>query len=1001
MIQVRLTRCTCLLLFLCAAGTRGRPAYAQSSPQQFEGKIIANIAFVPPQQPLAPAELNQILPLKRGGPLRMEDVRATIERLFATGRYADIQVEAEPIGNQAIVRIITRNSWFIGRVAAEGSISDPPNGAQLVNATRLDLGQPYTEEKLAQAQQDLKTLLEENGMYSGAVQPRFEYDSATQQVNLTFVVDSGRRARFTTPELKGELKMPAARIVSATKWRRWLPLRRILSTWKPVTQTRVRHGVEGVASLYQKADMLEAKVSLEGKAFDSDSNTVKPTLEIDAGPKVEIKTIGADISRKKLREYVPVYEERTVDRDLLAEGERNLVDYLQSRGFFEAQVAVKEQRVRNDRAEIDYIVNPGKRHRLVFIGIQGNRYFTTSTIRERMFLLKASFPQWRHGRYSEGLLRRDEEAIANLYRSNGFRDVAVTSRVQDDYKGKPGDIAVFIDISEGPQWFVAALQVDGIAQVDKAAVIATLSSTDGQPFSEFSVAVDRDTILAFYFTSGFSNATFEWSSTPAAEPQRVNLRYVIKEGQRQYVREVLIDGLKVTRPSLVNHNILLNPGDPLSPLKMTDTQRRLYDLGVFAKVDTAIQNPDGDTPSKYVLYQMYEASRYSVAAGVGAEFAKIGGCQAGCLEAPAGKAGFAPRVSLDATRLNLFGLGHSLGFRSRVSTLDRRGLLNYTAPRIQNIEGLNLSFTALWNDTRDVRTFSARRLEGSIQLSERLSKPTTVFYRYSYRRISVSSLNISPLLAPTLAAPARVGMLSLTLIQDRRDDPVDTHKGIYNTLDVGLAERIFGSQKNFSRLLARNATYHPIGKKLVVARDTSFGSLKPFRFSGSELESIPLPERLFSGGGTSHRGFPENQAGPRDPNTGFPLGGTALLFNQTELRFPLSGDTVSAVLFHDAGNVYSSLSKISLRVGQKNEKDFDYMVHAVGLGIRYRTPVGPVRVDLAYSINPPRFFGFKGSREELFGAGPNPCAPGSALLDRCTVQSIGHFQFFFSIGQTF
>jgi len=244
-------------------------------------------------------------------------------------------------------------------------------------------------------------------------------------------------------------------------------------------------------------------------------------------------------------------------------------------------------------------------------------------------------------------------------------------------------------------------------------------------------------------------------------------------------------------------------------------------------------------------------------------------------------------------------------------------------------------------------------------------------------------------------------MLSLTLIQDRRDDPVESHKGIYNTLDVGLAEHIFGSQKNFSRFLGRNATYHPLGKKLVLARDTSFGSLKPFRFSGPELEAIPLPERFFSGGGTSHRGFPENQAGPRDPNTGFPLGGTALVFNQTELRFPLIGDNISGVLFHDAGNVYSTLSKISFRVGQKNEKDFDYMVHAVGLGIRYRTPVGPVRIDLAYSINPPRFFGFKGNREDLFNAGPNPCALGSPLVDRCVVQNISHFQFFFSIGQTF
>jgi outer membrane protein insertion porin family len=993
------TRCT-FFLFLVTVATAAN---------SFEGQTIVSIQFDPAEQPLESAELHDILPLKTKTPLRMADVRAAIERLYATGRYADIRVDAEPAAGGVLVRIVTRNRWFIGRVAAEGAVTGPPNSGQLVNATRLDLGEPYSPEKLEQARADVRKLLEENGLYLGDVLPRFDYDPATQQVNLTFVIGSSRRARFTSPELKGDLKMPADTVVAATKWRRWLPLRWLYGTWKPVTQARTRHGVESVAARYQKDKRLEAKVNLESMTHDSDTNTVKPTLHIDAGPKVEIKTVGVKIPAKKLQEYVPVYEEHTVDRDLLVEGERNLVDYLQSQGFFEAEAVFKQQRVRNDQSEIDYVINPGKRHRLVYIEIRGNHYFTTETIRERMFLQTASLLQFRHGRYSASLLRQDTESITNLYKSNGFREAVVSSRTADDYQGKSGDIAVFIEIQEGPQWFVASLDLQGVAHLSKEAILATLSSTAGQPFTEFNVAVDRDTILARYFSEGFPNANFEWSSTPAAQANQVNLKYVVKEGGQQFVREVLTDGARITRSTLINRNILLNPGEPLSPIKMTETQRRLYDLGVFAKVDTAIQDPEGETQSKYVLYQMYEASRYSVAAGFGAYLGKIGGCTAGCLSAPAGATGFAPRVSLDVTRLNMFGLGHSLSFRSRVSTLDRRGLLNYSAPRIRNREGLNLSFTALWDDIRDVKTFTARRIEGSVQLSQRLSKATTFFYRYSYRRVSVGSLNISPLLAPSLAAAVRVGMPSFNVIQDRRDDPVETHKGIYNTIDVGLADRVFGSQRNFSRFLARNATYHPLGKKVVLARDTSIGVLHAYHFTGEELEAIPLAERFFAGGGTSHRGFPENQAGPRDLNTGFPLGGTALLFNQTELRFPLIGDNIRGVLFHDAGNVYSSLGNISFgviqsfQVEKRNLHDFDYMVHAAGFGVRYKTPVGPVRVDLGYSINSPRFFGFKGSQSDFFNAGPTPCTPvpGMPLAQQCVVQRISHFQFFFSIGQTF
>jgi outer membrane protein assembly complex protein YaeT len=760
-------------------------------------------------------------------------------------------------------------------------------------------------------------------------------------------------------------------------------------------------GIEGVRAEYQQENRLEAKVALDSLKYDPGTNSALPTLRIDAGPHIEVRTTGAKVSQRKLRRLVPVFEEHAVDHDLLVEGARNLRDYFQSNGYFDADVQFKEEGVVDDKSSIDYLVSTGKRHRLVAIEIRGNRYFDAETIRERLFLQKASFLQFPHGRYSESLLSRDEDSIVNLYQSNGFRDVRVTHRLEDNYRGKAGDMAVSLTIDEGPQYFVNHLEVEGIRSLDQAAILSTLNSTEDQPFSESNVAVDRDTILAHYFDNGFPNATFEWSSNPAGKPHLVDLRFTVGEGNEESVREVLINqgALKTTRPSLVYRNLHLNPGDPLSPTAITETQRRLYDLGVFSRVDTAIQNPDGESSRKYVLYEMEEARRYSFAVGLGAQLTRIGGCTT-CLDAPAGQTGFSPRVSLDFTRSDLWGLAHSISLRTRISTLERRALLTYTWPHFHNQDRLNVSFTGLYEDSNDINTFSYKREEGSAQLSQRISKATTLFYRYTYRRVSIdqATLKITPFLIPLLSQPVRLGLISGGFIQDRRDDPVDPHKGIYTTLDVGLAEHFVGSQRNFLRFLARNSTYHPIGKKLVLARSTEFGDIYAFRYAGNVLDAIPLPERFFGGGGTSNRGFPENQAGPRDPVTGFPLGGTAVLFNQTELRFPLVGDNIAGVLFHDCGNAYSSLGNLSFRVSQRNLQDFDYMVHAVGFGIRYRTPVGPIRVDLAYSINPPRFFGFKGSLQDLINAGVNPCA---GAASQCVVQSVSHFQYFFSIGQTF
>ncbi len=632
------------------------------------------------------------------------------------------------------------------------------------------------------------------------------------------------------------------------------------------------------------------------------------------------------------------------------------------------------------------------------IAIKGNEYFTTDVIRERMFLQTARRLQFPHGRFSENLLRRDRDTIINLYESNGFRDVKVTSHTVDNDRGKINDLNVTITIDEGPQYLVNHVEITGMEKLDKSRIANKLSSVEGQPFSEFNVAVDRDTILAQYFDNGFPRATFEWNSKPAAQPHRIDLVFTIHENQQEFVRAVVVTGLKITNPSLVSRNLLLNPGDPLSPTAMTNTQRRLYELGVFAKVDAAIENPDGETTRKFVLFNMEEAARYSMAFGVGAEVGRIGGCQT-CLDAPAGTTGFSPRVSWDVTRNNIWGLGHSLTLSTRVSTLEKRALLAYNWPRFQGNDRLTLTFSALYLDSRDVRTFTSKREEVAVQLFQRLTKASTLFYRYSYRRVSVdeATLKISPLLINLLSQPVRVGILSVGWVLDRRDDPVDPHKGVYNTIDIGVAEHMIGSDVNFARFLLRNATYHPIGKRLVLARSTQIGDIYAFHPNGDALNAIPLPERFFGGGGTSNRGFPENQAGPRDFNTGFPVGGTALLFNQTEMRFPLVGDNIGGVLFHDVGNIYSTAGSFSLRQTQRNIQDFNYMVHAVGIGVRYRTPVGPLRVDLGYSINPPNFFGFKGTQQDLLNAGVNPCL-NSPL---CVVQNISHFQYFFSIGQTF
>lgn len=971
------------------------PLIAQEHP--LEGRQITAIRFDPSVEILHRKDLEAALSdLKPGAPLRMRNVRSTIEKLYRSGRFEDIQVDAQPRDASVELTFLVKPAAFVRNVAVEG-VQEPPSRGQLHNATKLQLGERLYEPQIRQSVESLLEILRSNGFYLAKVVPE-RIERPMQQVDITFRVEPGARARYAPPAVRGTPLKPVSDLIRTSRWKRWLGV----GPWQAVTDARTQQGLDRIRRSYQKRDYLETRVNLDQMEYREAENRVVPHLTIESGPRVTVRTRGYKISRGKLRELVPVFQELTVDRDLLVEGKREITEYLQSRGYFEAQVDFGEQLEQAGSEVIEYSIFPGARHKLVHVGIEGNRYFDDATLRERMYTTPASFLRFRRGRFSQDFLRRDSNAIRTLYQTNGFRDVRVTTAVEDDHRGRENEVAAVFTIEEGPQWFVSKLEIEGVDKATEEDLRSMLQSLEGQPYSEINVAADQETILGYFFNNGYPNARFEASAVPAEQGTQMNLKYVIAPGERQYVRGVLISGLRTTNPDLVRERIRdLAPGDPLAQSAMIESQRRLYDLGIFARVDAAIQNPDGDTRHKYVLYRFEEASRYSLTGGFGAQIARIGQGTPS-LDTPAGSPGFSPRISLGVSRSNFLGLGHTVAVQTQWSNVRRRGLLSYLAPQFKGNDRLNLSITGLYDDSRDVQTFNSRRLESTVQLAQRFTKANTAQYRVSWRRVTVSDIVITPSLIPLFSQPIQLGTISGTFIQDRRDDPIDARRGVYNTIDGAYATNAWGSPRtNFTRLLGRNATYHRVGREAVFARSLSFGiesNLNPYRSPDfpegtPQPGDVPLPERFFAGGAASHRGFPDNQAGPRDLLTGFPLGGKALLMNTFELRFPLIGDNVGGVFFHDAGNVYRSLRHVSLRFRQKNLEDFNYMVHAVGFGIRYRTPIGPVRVDLAFAPNTPRFMGLKGTREQLL----DPNLSGVQFVE----QRISRFQFHFSLGQLF
>jgi outer membrane protein insertion porin family len=740
---------------------------------------------------------------------------------------------------------------------------------------------------------------------------------------------------------------------------------------------------------------------------------------------------------------VPVYEEGTVDEDLLNEGDRRIRDYFQRQSYFDVKVKHSEQQMDAQHSVIVFTVTLGEKHQVDSVTVSGNKYFDRDVIMPRLSVVQASFLD-RHGTYSQALAQADVNAIMALYQSNGFSHVKVTPEVKDvginanGQKEKIEHLEINYRIEEGTQQRIGTYVINGAIQVPLSDLTPLLNTQSGQPYSSLNVSGDRDSILTYYLSHGFDHVEVELTQQPSPEnPNLIDVAMDVKEGEQIFVNRVLISGLHYTHPSTVEDRILIHPGDPLNQTALLDSQRKLYDLTLFNQVNTAIQNPQGDELRKNVLVQFTEARRWDLSYGFGFQ-AQTGNPQNNCNNvnpatliqlgidpatyncSPNGKTGVSPAVLFNISRINLRGTDRSISLNTAYGTLEQRVLATFSNPHLFDSKMFDLSFSGGYTNAQDVTTYASSSLEGSMRVTQHADKANTLIYAFNYRRVKVdpNSVQVAPNEIPLVSQPVRVGGPGTTWIRDTRvPTPLDATSGTYSTFQEFWSDSHFGSQADFNRFDATNASYYSFGKvnKWVVARNTRFAFERSY--GGPQFELIPLPERLYAGGAQSHRGFGINSAGPRDSQTGFPIGGAGAFINSTELRMPnpvlpYVGNSLGFVLFHDMGNVFENSSDIwpsffrtkqphsytckdlnladqevpheDSSTGGAGTCSFNNFVHAVGLGLRYHTPVGPLRLDFSYNLNPPIYPVII----DYSGAAPH-------------VGQAPHFNFFFSIGQAF
>ena len=950
---------------------------------------------------------------------------------------------------------MARENLFFNQVRIEG-LTAPPSDASAAAAMQLTLGQTYRQAAVTEALERLRETLRDEGLYQAEVSAETAPHAETHQMDIVVHVKPGPRARVGAIHLKNNTEYRDTEILSRLKMR----------VGGQITSARLQRGTDRIRKFMVKKGQLSARAAVRRGEYDPAKNEIPLDLDVTEGPRVQVTVTGAKFSDGDLKKLIPIYQEGAVDADLLEEGKRNLLERLEREGYFDADVDYEtdtHEVKRNGKgwqgAEevITYKVERGERHKLIGIEITGNKYFDAELLRSRLQIFGGAFAS--RGRFSRRLVESDAQSMRSLYQANGFLDAKVEQQIEDDYKGKEDDLFIHFKVQEGKQTRVASLSIDGIHAFKEEELLGVIGSTTGQPYSDFGVTTDRDNILALYFNEGFPEASFTSTAervtadaTPgvgdsangasskdnAAKQEKdpksaieqaegIRLVYRIQEGPQTRARRIFISGYAHTRPGVIRREIRIKVNEPLREGDVVDSQRRLYNLGVFNRVTIEPQNPNGTNPDKDIAVLVEEAKRYTLAYGGGFEVQRL----ASTTSPTGGQVQAAPRGIIEVSKLNLTGRADSLSFKLRGSTLQGRALLGYSAPNTFGNSHFSFQATAFAEKTRDINTFTEQRYEGSVQLTDQISPLTTVLYRYAFRKVLVSNLNIPSQEIPLFQQPTLVSQFGVTWFRDSRDNPADASKGSFNSADFSDADTYWGSSASFLRFFLQNSTYYPIKRRFSFARSFRLGILVPYRDTVSLTfpaptvlplpTVIPLPERFFGGGGTSLRGFALNQAGPRDAVTGFPVGGQALLVLNQEFRFPMRlpflGTSLGGAIFYDGGNVYSRLSRISfsatlpkptfglqnplLPPGPTNvpvcltncSNELNYFAHTIGLGVRYKTPVGPIRVDLGYQLNRPSF------------VIPIPCPRNTPA---CTLGSLGQqgtrlpgFQIFFNLGSSF
>jgi outer membrane protein insertion porin family len=765
--------------------------------------------------------------------------------------------------------------------------ASPMNARAVRELVRFRPREPLWPQRLDSAAQAVGVRLADEGYLEALVTA--EAVPASQGAEAVFHVRPGPRARVRSVSIAG--------LPDATSYQE---LAQPVSgnVWR---RARARGAAEAIKKRLVQTGYWRAAVRPVDR-YDPTSAAVDLVFEVDPGPRMDVQIEGGEVAGRLREAVVALLRENGALSDAVDEAVDRLEESLRLQGHREARVSVREETA-DGETRVVFTITPGPVSRVASVRVTGDAQAPAVAL-----LTRAGEP------LRDRALDEDVRALSRALQDDGHLD----ARVDAEAPETPGEVPVSFRLRAGPRTEVASVHVATVPGLETLAH-RELRTKAGQPYRPRDAVADRNALLTACRNAGFLQAEVQSRLELEEGRRRVDLTFDVVPGPRTEVDHIVIAGLTHTREEIVRRELQLREGDPLGLETVLESQRRLGSLGLFGNVTISEIDPES-VGHRSLLVSVDELALTRLAYGAG--YSERDG----------------PRLSAEVGRRNIGGRDRSLTTFVRGSFRGLRILSTYREPylfgRRQEL------FVTAFREEEERDTFDYTRYGVSVEAARRLSSAWSVIGRFTLQQTHSFNLGVALEEIDKQYLDSFISGPSFSLVNDTRDDQLDPHHGRFLSADTQLSHHLLGGD-SFVKGFVQGSLYRRLDRRVVLALNARVGLARTLE--GSAPDRLPFPDRFFAGGDYSLRGFRIDRVGPLEPSSSgalVPTGGNALLLGGAELRLPVIRYFAVAG-FAEAGNVYPLVDDI----------DLGDMRYTAGVGLRYKSAFGPIRVDWGYKLN--------------------------------------------------